>query len=80
MKKLVIGHLALLSIILLFNWIGLMAFGCLSNLLKASPDFYCNVYCKIMLGVFLVSIVFVIGRFVVKAIKLSSEDNLASAT
>jgi hypothetical protein len=33
-----------------------------------------------MLGVFLVSIVFVIGRFVVKAIKLSSEDNLASAT
>jgi hypothetical protein len=57
-----------------------MAFGCLSNLLKASPDFYCNVYCKIMLGVFLVSIVFVIGRFVVKAIKLSSEDNLASAT
>lgn len=75
MKKLVIGHLALLSMVLFSGWLGLMAFGCISNLFNPSPEFYCSFYCKIMMSVFALSIIYVVGRFIAKSIALLKDHN-----
>ena len=74
MKKLVIGHLALLSMVLFSGWLGLIAFGCISNLFNPAPEFYCSVYCKVMMSVFALSIIYVVGRFVVKSIALLKDN------
>lgn len=73
MKLIIYQHLALLSIVLVLDWMFLALCGCFSALFTLSDEFYCTTYCYFSIAFIVISVGFVVVRFAKKIHVLNNE-------